>query len=971
MQVRSTCGADDRQRAALRGSLALAGRARAARPSPRSALAATRLRLEHRPDSEPVRASPSTAAGNVWITDASHVVRHRTASSDGLYKYDAYPSQTLLDAPDTCDGSGAAVVDFRSPSTRRPANCYVAQSNRRDVDIFDQNGNRLGRPGPRSTDGDAATSSRASTSRSTTPNGYSEGRVYLSLTAPENDVEALDAGQRPVDFPATASYINGNRLTGTPERPVRRSRSGIAVDDEGNIYVTDAGKKVVDEFDSTGIFLRAFPAPARRVENPARRRRRVDPTNGNVADPEADCDRRSHRWSTNTTPRATSSATITEDATPATFASAGHPGGRLPHGYLYVTAGDDCNERSSTSSNRAADRARRSPTSRSPTRPRPRARSTPTSIPTAAATSPPALRVRAPTTHPTAATAALRTGPERRRLQLADRRHAPTSPGLTTETTYHYRVVVDNANGTKYGADQTYTPHDVVGLTDRPGDRRRPNRRATLNGSFVGNGERHPLLLRMGPTTAYGNTTRRRRRATTPARRRTRPHGALGRLDRPRPLHDLPLPGRRRATAPATSNGDDQIFTTTAGRPDGRHASRSPRSTPTARSCTREVNPNGADTTVHFEYVDRRRLPADRLRPTRPDRRPPRRRHRAWASTAAAPAPAGRRPRRRAPSTTTASSPPTRPAPATRRRPHLHDLPVHARNQRPLPQRPRPPADRRRAAARLPRLRAGLRRRTPAAMTSSRTWSPARPRSAATRTPRARPQVLYGVHNGGIPGTGNPTNRGVDPYVATREPRRLDHQIRRHPRQRPVRHRARSPRPSPKPTPASTPSPSAGPKSARPASPDGIDRDPDPPARRRTRPGHGRLDTRSPAAEPAGFVGKHLSADGTHFVFGSTSQFEPDGNSNGDVSIYDRNLSTGDDPRRLEDRPARRQTMTATRRDRRARHLRRRLADRRSASWSPKPTAAKLLAPLHARRRLRAARSTSPRARPPAPSTTA
>jgi hypothetical protein len=48
-----------------------------------------------------------------------------------------------------------------------------------------------------------------------------------------------------------------------------------------------------------------------------------------------------------------------------------------------------------------------------------------------------------------------------------------------------------------------------------------------------------------------------------------------------------------------------------------------------------------------------------------------------------------------------------------------------------------------------------------------------------------------------------------------------------------------------------------------------------------------------PAAAPAGYVRKELSADGNHLVFGSASKFEPDGNSNGDVSIYDRNLSTG------------------------------------------------------------------------------
>ena len=37
-----------------------------------------------------------------------------------------------------------------------------------------------------------------------------------------------------------------------------------------------------------------------------------------------------------------------------------------------------------------------------------------------------------------------------------------------------------------------------------------------------------------------------------------------------------------------------------------------------------------------------------------------------------------------------------------------------------------------------------------------------------------------------------------------------------------------------------------------------------------------------------------MSADGSHLLFGSTGQFEPDGNDDtGDVSIYDRNLTTG------------------------------------------------------------------------------
>ena len=43
--------------------------------------------------------------------------------------------------------------------------------------------------------------------------------------------------------------------------------------------------------------------------------------------------------------------------------------------------------------------------------------------------------------------------------------------GLTTDTTYHYRVIVHNAKGVPRGADQIYTPHHVLGLTTESRDR--------------------------------------------------------------------------------------------------------------------------------------------------------------------------------------------------------------------------------------------------------------------------------------------------------------------------------------------------------------------------------------------------------------------------------------------------------------------------------------------------------------------
>ena len=52
-----------------------------------------------------------------------------------------------------------------------------------------------------------------------------------------------------------------------------------------------------------------------------------------------------------------------------------------------------------------------------------------------------------------------------------------------------------------------------------------------------------------------------------------------------------------------------------------------------------------------------------------------------------------------------------------------------------------------------------------------------------------------------------------------------------------------------------------------------------------------------PSAVPDGPVRKRFSADGTHLIFGSTSLFADGGNNGtGDVSIYDRDLSTGPDP---------------------------------------------------------------------------
>ncbi len=154
-------------------------------------------------------------------------------------------------------------------------------------------------------------------------------------------------------------------------------------------------------------------------------------------------------------------------------------------------------------------------------------------------------------------------------------------------------------------------------------------------------------------------------------------------------------------------------------------------------------------------------------------------------------------------------------------------------------------------------------------------------------------RVLYAVHDGGISGTGHPTNDGPDPYVATRTangwtteyvgiPSNID--------------------------PASDPFSStlaeatpnletfafSGEHLCAPCFSEGI---------QTGIPLHlpngslvqgmaGSINP-GPEAKPDGHIAKYFSANGSHFIFGSSSQFEPDANKDGDVSIYDRDLTSG------------------------------------------------------------------------------
>jgi phosphodiesterase/alkaline phosphatase D-like protein len=80
------------------------------------------------------------------------------------------------------------------------------------------------------------------------------------------------------------------------------------------------------------------------------------------------------------------------------------------------------------------------------------------------------------------------------------------SLNLTPEVRYHYRLSAGNATGTNIGADRSFVPHYVQDLKAEPASNL-TKVSATLNASYVGNGQDTHYYFEWGTTTAYGNQT--------------------------------------------------------------------------------------------------------------------------------------------------------------------------------------------------------------------------------------------------------------------------------------------------------------------------------------------------------------------------------------------------------------------------------------------------------------------------------
>jgi hypothetical protein len=421
------------------------------------------------------------SADNAWISDPGNGGR--------IFQYNAYPSQTL---ESTQTGGGHYGPTYIESFGVNSVNgyLYVGDSGPETVDVFDPvNFVEVWGVG----------GGYVHVTVDNSGNLASKGRVYVSKSS--GGIMAFSPDHNPINFSASAPYISGNTITGTPGGAFGQGWN-IAVDDNGNIYVVDKEKKVVDEFDSTGAFLRSFDgtgAPGGFSGNLAGVA--VDPTTGNVLVVDA-----GNHAVDEFSPSGEYLSQLLGAETPAL--SFGTLNGGIAvnsSGYVYVADGSNHvidiftpgvvqpkitygaisnSGHTSGTLNATVD---------------PNGGGEVTGCHFEYGTSTTYSSGSAPCLDGSNATV----GTPGNQIIGTTVVHADLS-GLTAETTYHYRLVASNAEpfGTKKGSEQLYTPKAVIGVTTEPASNPVAGSE-TLGGSFTGEGIETTYYFEYVPDSAY------------------------------------------------------------------------------------------------------------------------------------------------------------------------------------------------------------------------------------------------------------------------------------------------------------------------------------------------------------------------------------------------------------------------------------------------------------------------------------
>ena len=416
--------------------------------------------------------------------------------------------------------------------------------------------------------------------------GASAGFAYASTCCGTSELFKYDPDGNPSEFTHDdPTYVKGSRITGTPGGNFT-GIFGITVDRDGYIYVVDGIAGEVDKFEPSGRFVKAFKgagAPGNTLNGPFRAA--VDPTNGNLLIANFDSILEFEEDGTYL-------QTIKEKSNPESvfFAVGGvvvTETGRLWATELF-----------------GGELIRYGPAETAPVVSYgPVSGETQTGGTVNASVDPNGVgpitgcTVEYGTTLEYGSSKSCDPGPP-----YADLTGVSASlTGLTTEQPYNFRVTVTNAARTYHGANQAFTPHAVLGVLTEPAtevrsypvaEAKRPS--AKLNGSWVGNGDPTSYFFEWGETREYGNST-----PVIPggsAAGQTKVSAVIEDLDPVRTYHFRVVAQNSKGT----THGEDVRFTTPPEYPQVEswvtdvHAD--------SADMHANVSPGGGQTSYHFEY---------------------------------------------------------------------------------------------------------------------------------------------------------------------------------------------------------------------------------------------------------------------------------------------------------------------------------------------------------------------------------
>ena len=164
--------------------------------------------------------------------------------------------------------------------------------------------------------------------------------------------------------------------------------------------------------------------------------------------------------------------------------------------------------------------------------------------------------------------------------------------GLTANTLYHFRIVAYSSGGTTYGSDLTFTTSAQAPTATTQAASSITSTSAQLNSYVNPNGASTTIYFQYGLTTSYGSTTISGNIGTSAGN-----YGSTVSL-----LPNTPYHFRIVAyNSGGTTYGSDASFTTAAQAPTATTQAASS-ITSTSAQLNSYVNPNGASTTIYFQY---------------------------------------------------------------------------------------------------------------------------------------------------------------------------------------------------------------------------------------------------------------------------------------------------------------------------------------------------------------------------------